>query len=105
MYSGFDLGEYRSLNLQALRLLPKQERAWGLVKVLEMAQVAWALALAGVWAAVQVRAVAQALVGAAAEPVPPCAFPSPQAPQWVWAFAAAQAGPAAPRHGRPVPRR
>ena len=105
MYSVFDLGEYRSLNLQALRLLPKQEQAWAWVKAPVMAQVAWALAWTGAWGAVLVWAVAQALVGAAAEPVPPCAFPSPQAPQWVWAFAAAQAGPAAPRHGRPVPRR
>ena len=105
MYSGFDLGEYRSLNLQALRLLPKQEQAWAQVKVLEMAQVAWALAWAGAWGAVQVRAVAQALVEVAAGPVPPCAYPSPQVPQRAWAFAAAQAGPAAPRHGRPVPRR
>ena len=105
MYSGFDLGEYRSLNLQALRLLPKQEQAWGLVKVLEMALVAWALAWAGAWGTVLVRALAQALVGAAAGPAPPCACPSPQAPQRAWAFVAAQADRAAPRHGRPVPRR
>ena len=105
MYSVFDLGEYRSLNLQALRLLPKQEQAWAQVKVLEMAQVAWALAWAGVWGAVLVRAAAQALVGAAAGPAPLCVYPSPQASQRVWALVAAQAGPAAPRHGRPVPRR
>ena len=105
MYSGFDLGEYRSLNLQALRLLPKQEQAWAQVKAPEMAQVAWALAWAGAWGAVQVRAVAQALVEVAAGPVPPCAYPSPQAPRRAWTFVAAQAGPAAPRHGRPVPRR
>ena len=101
MYSGFDLGEYRSLNLQALRLLPKQEQAWVQVKVLEV----WALAWAGVWGAALVREVAQALVGAAAGPAPPCVYPSPQASQRVWALVAAQAGPAAPRHGRPVPRR
>ena len=113
MYSGLDPDLSQSLTLQALRRVLRQVQAWARVKAPEMAQVAWALALAGVWAAVQVRAVAQALVGVVAQalvgvvagPVPPCVYPSPRAPQRALAFAAAQAGPAAPRHGRPVPRR
>ena len=97
MYSGLDPDLSQNLTLQV------QVQVWALVKAPEVLALAWV----GVWAAVLalVRVVARAQEAAVAGPVPPCVYPSPRAPQRALAFAAAQAGPAAPRHGRPVPRR
>ena len=70
-----------NLTLQALRRAPRQEQVWAQVKAPEVLALAWA----GVWATVlvlvRVVARAQEAAGATAGPVPPCVYPSPQAPQ------------------------